>query len=565
MITDAFCIEEWTITYTLSESLENCQLEAVLHTTQDGPVRLEVTDGAGMTVAAGGYAKNGQAVLTCVIDQPRLWYPTGYGDPVRYTVTACTLHSDQSIADLCMRPVGFRRVRLVMNEGSRSEGARFPKFRLDAPITLEINGRRMFAKGSNWVNAQVFPGEMTTTHYEQLLDLVKDAHMNLLRVWGGGFINKESFYDLCDEKGIMVWQEFPLACNEYPDDERYLAILEQEATSIVRRLRTHPCVVIWCGGNELFNSWSQMTEQHHALRLLDAICYAEDRHTPFLMTSPLGGMQHGHYVNYDENIRKESFTVLREAHGTAYTEFGCPGMPSRDYLARFMSMADLEDCRPENLVWREHHGFGAWWEEAWIRRPEIAYFFEDCSGVEELCEKSGFIQQMCYRSMFEEVRRQWPHCSMALNWCLNEPWPTCANNSLISWPAEPRPAYYAVKEALRPQMVSLGIERQLWYSGESFQAEIWILNDSLERVPGSRVKVSYSFGASENIWGTLHFSDVPAQCNQKCGVMVVPLPQDWSGTFHVFLRVDNHVAMDSTYTYLCRRKQSEKKSGLLNM
>ena len=119
---------------------------------------------------------------------------------------------------------------------------------------------------------------------------------NLLRVHGGGSVNKESFYELCDEMGIMVWQEFPLACNEYPDEDEYLDVLKQDAASIICRLRTHPCLVMWCGGNELFNGWSGMTEQHHALRLLDSLCYEYDRFTPFNMTSPLLGMSHGNYV-----------------------------------------------------------------------------------------------------------------------------------------------------------------------------------------------------------------------------------------------------------------------------
>ena len=101
--------------------------------------------------------------------------------------------------------------------------------------------------------------------------------MNCLRVWGGGPVNKDSFHSLCDEHGILVWQEFPLACNEYPDDPKYLEILDQESKSILLRLRQNPSTALWCGGNELFNSWSGMNDQSLALRLLNRNCYDLDK------------------------------------------------------------------------------------------------------------------------------------------------------------------------------------------------------------------------------------------------------------------------------------------------
>jgi beta-mannosidase len=111
--------------------------------------------------------------------------------------------------------------------------------------------------------------------------------MNILRLHGGSIINKDCFYDICDELGILIWQEFPLACNQYNDNDNYLKVLNDEGIFIVKKLRKHPCNVIWCAGNELFNNWSKMTDQSHAIRLLNKICYEYDRFTPFLPTSPV--------------------------------------------------------------------------------------------------------------------------------------------------------------------------------------------------------------------------------------------------------------------------------------
>ena len=504
--------------------------------------------------------------FSLTVSKPRLWNPSGYGKQPLYLLSLSTLDEQGNAIDEYQRKIGFRRARLVMNEGSWELPDQFPKSRSDAPATFEINGQRIFAKGSNWINARIFPGEMTEEHYDRLLTLVKDANMNILRIWGGGFINKESFYDLCDEKGIMIWQEFPLACNEYPDDEDYLAVLEKEATAIVKRLRTHPCLVLWCGGNELFNGWSKMTDQHHALRLLDSICYREDRHTPFIMTSPLNGMAHGHYLNYDEETGQEFISLLVRAHNTAYTEFGCPGGTSPDLIRTFMSEEDFNDLQPDNEVWIAHHGFYAWRQGCWTRIPEAEYYFGGYTDTEDLFRKTQFLQSMCYRSCFEEMRKQWPYCSMALNWCFNEPWPTVGHNCLISYPDYVRPSYYAVQQALRPSLASLRIDRHLWWSSELFQAEIWILNDSLTMLDAGGVTAHYSFGEeAETEWGTLRYQALAPQTNLQCGMLQFKIPENFSGEFRIRLEVSNHPEMNSEYTYLCRRKLKLSTEGMLNV
>lgn len=551
--------------YRLRDDLSACDIDVTVALHGIGDVAVQLLDGDAVVAEAQAAAASGEQNFRLSVAEPKLWYPVGYGDQHRYTLRACTLR-DGAAVEQVTRTIGFRRSRMVMNDGAWDEPSQFPKSRSDAPATLEINGRRIFAKGSNWVNARIFPGEMTADHYRTLLTQVRDANMNILRIWGGGPVNKECFFDICDELGIMVWQEFPLACNEYPDEDGYLSVLKQDATAIVKRLRTHPSLVLWCGGNELFNAWSGMTEQHHALRLLDTLCYEHDRFTPFIMTSPLNGMGHGHYLNYDETTGREFITDLVHSQNTAYTEFGAPGMADIDYLRKIMSEEDLNDCRAENEVWLTHHGFKAWFPETWVRKAEANYYFGGFDGMEDLCGKTRFIQAMGYRSLFEEMRKQWPHCSMALNWCFNEPWPTVANNSLLSWPDVPKPAYYAVQKALRPQIASLRVEKHLWWDGETFRAEVWMLNDAVEALPAGRVTVSCALGDGEYTrWGTLDFSTLSAQTNRCCGELILPLPVGFAGKIRVRLAVEGHGEMDSEYTYLCRARRAVSTKGMLNM
>ncbi len=547
--------------YRLSETLDSCQIEVEVQSGYSGRFRVSLIEGNEIAAVCEKEAKTFRLTL----DNPKLWYPQGYGPQNLYILCVQAIDSEGKVLNEKTRRIGLRRSRLVMNDGAWREPSGMPKSRSDAPATLEINGRRIFAKGSNWVNAQIFPGQMTRGHYDSLLTLAADAHMNILRVWGGGFINKEDFFDLCDEKGIMIWQEFPLACNEYPDKDAYLAVLEQEANAIVRRLRTHPCLVLWCAGNELFNSWSGMTEQHHALRLLDSICYREDRFTPFIMTSPLNGMAHGHYLNYDEHTGVETIELFNAAHNTAYTEFGCPGMSPAAYIKTFMSEEDFADFRPENEVWREHHAFEAWSAKSWAREAEAEYFFGGYDDVEDLCRKTAFIQAMCYKSNFEEMRRQWPHCAMAMNWCFNEPWPTAANNSLISWPDKPKSGYFAVCEALRPQLASLRIPHHLWHGGDTFTAQIWMLNDTPDVLEGGRVELYYCCdGADETYWGGIDFDDIPAQSNLACGGVMFKIPDSFEGLISVRLEVLGRAKLGSWYNYPCRSRAAAPKRRMLN-
>jgi len=548
-------VETMDVSYRLSDDYTTCFVHVEARTAADSPLTLTVNQSNETVITAETVTKNGRGVFEFTISDPKLWYPVGYGKQPIYCITVSAGQEHTT------RKVGFRRSKLVMNEGSWAVVG-YPKTRADAPATLEVNGIRVFAKGSNWVNAMLFPGDMNEDHYRSLVQKAVDCNMNIFRVWGGGYVNKEAFFDICDELGIMVWQEFPLACNEYPDEDHYLSVLKNEATNIVRRLRTHPSVVMWCGGNELFNSWSGMTEQHHALRLLDKICYEEDRFTPFIMTSPLNGMAHGPYRNYDEGIKEELITSVRKHHDTAYTEFGAPGMSNREVILGFMSEEEFQTCEKEQPAWTGHFGFESNWYESWVRKVEADYYFGGYTDTDDLIRKTQFIQAMSYRGVFEEARFQWPHCSMVVNWCWNEPFPCAANNSVLSWPDVPKPCHESIAKALRPQEAALRVDHHLWKAGDTFTGEVWILNDSADVLENGQVSLEYNFGDGWIDWGVLRFRNVEPRCNSKCGVFTATIPSDYEGMLRIRLHVVNRPELDSEYTYICRCKKIVKKKML---
>jgi beta-mannosidase len=309
-------------------------------------VRWQMLAPDGSTAHEATIEATSQTILEARLDSPQLWWPHDHGTPALYTSRVELLNGEGEVLDEKTARVGLRRVRLVMHEGAWDWPSQMPKTRSNPPITLEINGRAIFSKGTNFVNSDIFPGVVTRESLRPLLDAAVGANMNLLRMWGGAPVQKEAFFEMCDEMGLMVWQEFPLACNPYPDDARYLQVLDAESRAIITRLRPHPSVVFWCGGNELFNSWSGMTDQSLPLRLLNKNCYELDAARPFLPTSPVMGMGHGHYVFYDTDNDIEAWASFQNAECTAYTEFGCPGPSPVEILKTFIPADELFPPRP---------------------------------------------------------------------------------------------------------------------------------------------------------------------------------------------------------------------------
>ena len=537
---DAGYIRRCEAFYTLSEDCSRADIR--FETECDEPVEITLFDPDGNVAGRGA---------RIALDHPRLWWCNGQGEPALYRYTARTASHETG------GTIGLRRIRLVMNEGAWKEPSSFPKGRSSAPMQIELNGRRVFAKGSNWVNPDIFGGLVDEARYEALLTLARDAHMNLLRCWGGSGVNKPAFYDLCDKLGIMVWVEFPLACNNYRGTEHYLSVLEQEAAAIVRDLRSHASVALWCGGNELFNSWSGMTDQSLPLRLINKLCYELDRDRPFIMTSPISGMGHGGYVFYDGDSGLDVFQVFQRAHCTAYTEFGVPGMPDAGILKEFIP-ADALFPIARDGVWRLHHAFGAWGEERWLCLDVLArYAPGELDSLEAVAGMSQWLQCEGYKAAFEEARRQAPYCAMALNWCYCEPWKTAVNNSLIAYPARPKRAYEAVKAALRPVMASARIPRFDWRAGDRFSAEIWLLNDSPceAREP---VSVSIELDGKEYFLLDWDSGVVPPGENRMGPTVNWILPDARASRFTLRLRASGEAS--SEYT-LCYRDAKGAGSG----
>ena len=484
------------------------------------------------------------------VDDLKLWWCNGQGEPYLYKWIA------DNGKDRKTGYIGFRNIKLVMNEEGWNEPSEFPKTRSVPPTVIELNGRPVFAKGSNWVSCELFPADAAYERYKSLLELAKKANFNILRCWGGAHINRESFFELCDELGIMVWQEFPLACNNYRETDQYLKVLEQEAISIIKRLRKHACLVLWCGGNELFNSWSGMTDQSMALRLLNKLCYEYDHKTPFIMTSPLMGMAHGPYTFYVPESNKDVFQLFNASMNTAFTEFGIPSLSEVELLRRIIPEDEIFPVK-KSKSWIAYHAFDAWKEQCWLCKDITEKYFGIANSIEELYEQTIWLQSEGYKYIFEECRRKKPYCSMAINWCFNEPWTTAANNSIIQYPDVPKESYYSIQKALSPIVVSARIPKFDWESDEEFKVELWVLNDSQESFE-DKVEVWIETVTGEELIHVWDTGKVEKNENKHTVDIIYKLPSFNGNWFK--LRLESKKGYSNEYKLLYRKK--EKKTAL---
>jgi beta-mannosidase len=241
-----------------------------------------------------------------VVDNPRLWWTHDLGEPAFYSLRI-SLSEDgaYSLAHHGSR-VGIRTLELDQSPDPAERGARFFRFIL--------NGRPIFARGANWVLADSFVGAIEKERYGTLIGAAKDANMNMLRVWGGGVYERDAFYELCDELGLLVWQDFMFACATYPEKPpRFVSEVEAEARYQVRRLRSHPCLALWCGNNE--NQWihdrtfwddpdNRVPGSIYYDEVLPGVVAELDGRTPYRPGSPYGGSDHnareeGNVHNWD--------------------------------------------------------------------------------------------------------------------------------------------------------------------------------------------------------------------------------------------------------------------------
>jgi beta-mannosidase len=420
-------------------------------------------------------APGGEARLELSLAEPRLWWPNGMGQPYLYRAEL-DLSGPGVPGTTTGVDVGFRRIELAPNTGAP------PAAR---PYTFVVNGRRMYARGWNWVPIDALYGVPRPAKLAHLLDLAARARVNLLRVWGGGLIESEDFYRRCDELGLLVWQEFSLSSScmdsEPAGDPAFVSYLAGEAARIVPGLRHHPSLALWCGGNELAAGGVPLDEAAPALAgLRDAVARL-DPGRPWLPTSPSGpcpenrlaaieadpGGQHDVHGPWEHQGLNEHHRLYNAGTALFHSEFGVEGMTNRRALDALVPAGRRWPPGRSNPVYAH---LGAWWNNLPLVQEAFGGRLSD---LDDIRRASQYLQADGLRYAVEAARRRAWRCSGTIPWQFNESYPNAWCTAAVDHRGDPKPAYYWVKRAYQSPYVSASFGRQAWRGAATMRANVW--------------------------------------------------------------------------------------------
>lgn len=393
----------------------------------------------------------------CKIENPSLWWPNGQGAQPLYAV-------DLAVHDGCGRLIG----RWARRIGLRTLALERRRDRWGESFCFVVNGRPVFAKGANWIPAHSFVAGLAHADYARDLRAAAAAHMNMIRVWGGGIYESEDFYDLCDELGLLVWQDFMFACTLYPGDRAFLASVRAEAETQVRRLRHRACLALWCGNNEIAQLNADLLKKRafHAAdtalfhRLLPAVVAAQDGVTSYWPTSPWRG---------DGDNSRPAGERCGDTHFWDVWHLRKPVADYERWRFRFVSEFGMQSwSSPEtNATFcpsEERNLFGRVMENHQKNRAGNAIILDYVTrryglprDQDSLIWLSQLNQAHCMQVAVEHYRRNMPRCMGALYWQLNDCWPVVSWSS-IEFTGRWKALHHVARRFFAPWLVSAHLQ-----------------------------------------------------------------------------------------------------------
>ncbi len=437
------------------------------------------------------------------IKNPKKWWPHNIGEPYLYNIKTVVKEGRRTLDTHTLKK-GLRTVKLMTEKDSIGESFYF-----------KVNGVPVYAKGANYIPQNSFQNQVKDEHYEKLLNDAVEANMNMLRVWGGGIYENDIFYDLCDEKGIMVWQDFMFACAMYPGDEAYLNNVKQEAIDNVKRLRNHSSIALWCGNNENNEAWHRWGWQTgrseeekneiwgNYLKLFDTLLpqvvneyhkeidYWESsprygRGNPLYKTE---GDAHDWWIWHDEY----PFEHLLDAVPRFMSEFGFQAFPSYEVI-KYINGNESTSVSSKAFDTHQKHPRGYSIIKNYMERDyPVPDNDEDYVYVSQLMQANGMVLG------FEAQRRAKPYNMGTLYWQLNDCWPVISWSSidfLGNWKA----MHYKTKKAFEDVLISSRVVNDT--------LNTYVVNDDLEGYKGDlNLKIMDFNGA------ILHEASKPIEVN----------------------------------------------------
>ncbi|KAL2889546.1 putative glycoside hydrolase family 2 protein [Ceratocystis lukuohia] len=416
------------------------------------------------------------------LPHPRLWYPAKYGPQPLYTVTVLVMDDKGHIYDRQEKRIGLRKVELNQESLQGQQGTSF---------FFRVNGIPVFCGGSNWIPADSFLPRLNSNKYHAWMKLLRDGNQVMVRVWGGGVYENDTFYDACDELGILVWQDFMFACGNYPASPEMLKSVESEARANVIRLRHHPSIVVWAGNNEDY----QYQES-------EGLTYDPDNKDPqswlktdfparyiyeHLLPRPMGAVKavairlsgdiHQWNVWHGTQERYQNFDKLA---GRFVSEFGMEAFPSTKTIDSFLPRGKDDPDRYAQSSTLDFHNKATGHE-----RRLALYLVENLryalDPLEAYVYATQLMQAECLSYAYRLFKRQWQgpgkeYCAGALVWQLNDCWPV-TSWSICDYYLRPKLAYYAIKR----EMAALSVGAFRKEGEQNRKVQVWACNLALER------------------------------------------------------------------------------------
>ncbi len=516
--------------------------------------------------------------LELMIDQPHLWWPNGYGEQSLYQVEIA-LTANGQLCDRRPYQVGLRTIELRQEDDEWGQS-----------FTFVVNGLPIFAKGSNWIPADSFPTRLTNQHLETLIRAAADTHQNMLRVWGGGFYEEDRFYDLCDQYGILVWQDFVFSCSVYPfDDDDFIEKVYDEVVENIRRLRHRASLVLWCGNNEMEWGWESwgwaeldyieeikaLADEVPALKpVLSSIgrrrpvvgwpglrdAYEQFFHTmlpawvaqadpdrPYWPSSPssntpfhnVNGQAQGDAHYWEVWHGRQPFTAYRDQYPRFMSEFGFQSLPPLDTIRTY---ADEADWNMTSYIMEHHqkndHGNG-------LIIAQMTDTFRLPKDFPALVYLSLVLQAEGIRYGVEHWRRNMHRVSGTLYWQLNDCWPVASWSSLDyfgRWKA----LHYAARRFYAPVMLSIEDappRMGLHLTSDLTESWVGIVRWSLETLEGAVLEAGEEAVSAAPLRSTpiriLDFAGHISDDNRRQVIFVAEL---WQGNERIALNVATFVA-----------------------
>ena len=477
---------------TLSESVPGQKLCVEL--SEDGadkPLQTKLCKTNADGVAAGDF----------VIENPKLWWPNDYGDQPLYIVRTTLLDEDGTNLESITRRIGLRT--LTISQEKDEWGNEF---------AFCVNGVKIFTRGGNYIPDDCLYTRITEKKLDYILESCRRAHFNCVRVWGGGYYPSDAFYDLCDEKGLIVWQDLMYACNVYDVTDAFAENCRQETYDNVRRLRHHASLGLWCGNNEIESAWDHWGDfqketpylRADYIRLFEEVLpkavQEADGETFYWHSSPSSG---GCFDNPDDANRGDThywdvwhgqkpFTDYRKYFFRFCSEFGFQSFP----CAKTVNSFTLEDDR--NIFSRvmESH------QKNDAANGKMLYYLSENlrypKDLTHLLYASQVLQGMAIKYGVDHWRRNRGRCMGTLYWQINDNWPAPSWSS-IDYFGRWKALHYMAQKFYAPHAVSMTLEDHrchVYFSNESFETTEYSLTLSIRDLSGNVLETYETKGNS---------------------------------------------------------------------